>query len=197
MTEPLDITTREGLVQTALDAAQVHSDMQFRLGYLALVARDYYSMTYVEFAKEINMASSTLSEYALVVDFFSDKGLPNNLRIRIEDLHERRRDGIVRYTHFRLARSIGRKDTTLDRVAQVEAAVSWLEARLDDGEPLDQMTARLPNGDGFRRMNIIWDSRDNQGLFEPRQIGLKVEDRTRLLYEQGKHFRVVVYEVAT
>lgn len=193
-----DLTTWDGVREAALASAKTLSDMQFRLGFLALVAKEYFPVEFVDyktFAAELNMRSKSLNEYANVVDFYSDKGLPNDLRQRIEDLHELRETHAVRYTHFRSAKRIGTLDTTLDRTTQVEAAVTWLEARLDAGETVDVIDARVAaetGGEPFERMSIVWDSQGwNDTWLE---VGNTIQGQISTLVGQNKKWRVVVYE---
>ena len=197
-----DIRRFEFLRDEALQAVKTLSDMQFRLGYLALVAKDYYPVDFVDyrtFAADLNISSKSLNEYANVVDFYRQKDddpLPDDLIHQIEDLHELRKTNIVTYTHFRAAKRIGMMDKTLSRLAQVEIAVAWLEARLDDGDKVDAIEARAAaesGGESFEKMSIVWDSRKST-VTSPVEVLRFIDTEIRFLIQEGKQWRVVVYQ---
>lgn len=169
------------------------SNLQFRLGYWALETLERYGGTCQDLADDIHMPKSTLHEYVSVRRFWRLDDCPHELQVRYAHFKElQQRDNILTYTHFRNAMRVGKARKELSRPEQVEIALQWLDDTLD--MKFSQMEALALPGNG--QSAIVWDSVDYSNASGP-EILEHVRCEMWQLIEQGKQWRVVVYEVAS
>lgn len=186
------------VLTVALESARQISDMQFRLGWLAVVAQEEWPAEFGsvrQFADEINVHSGTLNEYMNVYRFWRTDDLPHGLKSRVDELHELREHNVLMYTHFRNARTKAKQQKLVTRAAEIVYAIEWLEAKADGATKHSQMDAEMATGDDFQKMSIAWDSAKLERL-AALDISQAVIQQVREIRQDGMDVRVVVYAVA-
>jgi hypothetical protein len=174
------------------------SNLHFQLAAWVVELLDHHNYKADVLADDLNMSKTRVYELAAMRRFWITDGLPSDLVVEINGLHEiRKHSEALNYTWFRQARRAGRSHKELDRAGQVWEAVKWLKSELDNNHKHSVMEASavaIAGQEPFQGMTkrLTLTSRE---VLPTDDIVTAVMAGISLLEEEGKRWQIAVYEV--